>query len=118
MASAPDLRLPVAAQGRLRLDAPSGRRLDLEANGNALTLEVPTWTELRLLSPAGWAARSSALRKLAAVLEVSALTLTLASHGKPFLELGAGVRPNLLTRLARLGPARLSASVVRFYFRR
>ncbi len=102
----------------MRLDAPSGRTLDFVADGDALTLDVPTWAELDGLSPTSWTARSSAVQKLSAVLSTCALTLRLTTRGKVFLELGAKVRPNWFARLAGLGPVRLKSPVIGLFFRR
>ena len=116
--SAPDLSLPVEAQGHLRLDAPSGRTLELVADGDALTLEVPTWAELNDLSPSSWRVRLTMLRNLSAVLSTCALTLNLTTRDRVFLELGANVRPGWFARLARLGPVRLKGPVTGFFLRR
>ena len=116
--SAPDLSLPVEAQGHLRLDAPSGRTLDFLANGDTLTLDVPTRGELDGLSPSSWTARLRATRNLSTVLSAGALTLKLTTRGRVFLELGANVRPNWFARLARLGPVRLKRPFIGLLLRR
>lgn len=116
--SMPDLFLPIDAQGHLRFDAPSGRTLDFDADGDVLTLNVPTWVELTGLSPRPWSARVTAIRHLSGLLSTYALTLRLSTQGRVFLELGANVRPNWLARIAGLGRVRLSSPVIGLFFRR
>ncbi len=116
--SAPDLSLPVEAQGHLRLDAPSGRTLELVADGDTLTLEVPTWADLNGLSPSALRARLATARNLSAVLSTCALTLKLTTRDRVFLELGANVKPSWFSRLIRIGPVRFRSPLIGLFFRR
>ena len=115
---APELYLPIEAQGSLRLDAPSGRTVALTANRDTLTLEVPTWSELKGLSPRSWSARLMNLRRLSALLSTCALTLRMQTRGQTFLEIGANVRPNVFAKLAGLSSVRPTASLLRLLLRR
>lgn len=104
--------------GHLRLEAPSGRTLNLVAEGSVLRLDVPGWPELRALMPRTGAARSQMLRRVAGVLSASGLTLRLESRGRPFVTLGSGVRSNWLSRLLGIAPARTSFSAFALLLRR
>jgi hypothetical protein len=109
--------LPIDTDGHLRLEAPSGRILDLVAEGRVLRLEVPGRSELRALTPRAGAARSQLLHRVAGLLSAYDLTLRLESRGRPFFTLGAGVRPNWLSRLLGVAPARTRISALALLFR-
>ncbi|MEE4161509.1 MAG: hypothetical protein V2I25_03315 [Woeseiaceae bacterium] len=117
-APAPEAYRPIDAEGRLRLEAPSGRTLEVVAEGNALRLDVPTWSELSALVPRARGTRSRLLRVVGELLSSHGLTLRLESGGRTFFELGATVRPNWLARLFRLAPARLQLSAITLFLRR
>ncbi len=114
----PDPFLPIEAQGTLRLDAPTGRSLDLVADGTALQLELPGWAEARDLMPRSFKARATAVRSLALVLQNYGLTFSLQSAGTSLCMLGHGVRPTWLARLLGLAPAHIPLSAIRLLFRR
>ena len=116
--SVPDLHLPVEAQGHLRIDAPTGRTLDLVANGDTLTLDVPTWADLKGLSSSALRARLATVRNLSAVLSTCALTLKFTTRDRVFLELGANVKPSWFSRLTRIGPVRFKRAVFGLFLRR
>lgn len=114
----PDASLPVDAQGKLRIDAPTGRSLELTADGDILWLELPGWPEARALMRASLGARAQTLARLGKVLGRHGLMLSLESSGKPVFQLGHGVPPNWFARLLGLGPARVPLSAVALLFRR
>ena len=109
---------PLESLGHLRLEAPSGRTLDLVAEGSVLRLDVPGWPELRAFMPQKGTTRSQVLRRVARLLSASGLTLRLESRGRPFVTLGSGVRPNWLSRLLGITPARTSFFAFALLFRR
>ena len=117
-ASRPDRSLPIEAQGRLRLDAPTGRALDLIADGDTLTLEVRSFRDIKSLVPHSARRRRHSARTLAGVLETYGLTFRMTSLGKSVFEVGQKTRPNWLARLLGLGPARIPLSAIGLLFRR
>ena len=117
-APAPEACRLIDAEGRLRLEAPSGRRLEFVAEGSALRLDVPTWTELSALVPQTRGTRSRLLRRAGVLLSTHGLTLRVESGGRTCFELGAAIRPNWLSRLLRLAPGRLSLSAIALFLRR
>lgn len=117
MASKPDHFRPIDAHGALRLDAPSGRSLDLVANGETLRLELPGWGDARRLLPRSLIGRARAARFLADTLATHGLTLSLESAGQPVLRLGYDTPPSWLARVLRLGATDLSISAIRQIFR-
>ena len=114
----PENFLPIEAQGALRLDAPTGRSLDLVADGATLQLELPGWAEARNLMPRSFKARANTIRSLTQVLRRYGLTFSLQSAGAPVCTLGHGVRPTWFARLLGLAPAHIPLSAVRLLFRR
>ena len=118
MASRPEACLPVEVRGALRLDAPTGRSLELMADSNTLRLDLPGWPEARAMIPRSFGTRARTVRQLATVLTSYGLTLSLESAGKPVFRLGCNVRPSWLARLAGLAPARIPLSAIRMLFRR
>ena len=118
MAPRPDLFLPVEAQGSLRLDAPTGRSVDVRAEGGVVRVIFPGWPELRSMLPGSSKSRSRLVRRLSGLLRTYGMTISLESAEMPFLEIGYGTRPSLLARLLGLGDADLRYSAIRFFFRR
>ncbi len=114
----PDAALPVDAQGILRIDAPTGRSLELVASGDTLRLELPGWPEARAMLPRSVGARGRAVGRLSELLSGLDLMLILESAGKPVMQLGAGVRPSWLARLLGLAPARIPLAAVALFFSR
>ena len=114
----PDVSLPVEAQGKLRLDAPTGRSLEFVADGDTLRLDLPGWAELQTLIPRSSRARARAVRSLANVLDAYRLELSLEYAGKPFFRLGHNADSNWLARLLGLAPARISLSAIRLLVER
>ena len=113
----PKVLLPVEAQGMLRLDAPTGRPMDVVADGDTLRVDVPGWREIRALAPRSSRARARAIRLLAAILSSYGLTLSMESAGRPVIQLGCNVRPTILARLLGLAPARIPVSAISLLFR-
>ena len=109
---------PVEARGKLRLDAPTGRSLELVARGDSLRCEVPGLTELRALAPRSFTGRNRSVRSLARMLKSLGLTLSFESNGRTFFQVGRDVKPTLLARLLGLGPARVPISSVLLLFKR
>lgn len=116
-ASRPDIFLPVEAQGHLRLDAPSGRSLELVADGDTLRLDVERFRDVRSMIPRSARLRGQSTRTLAAVLSTYGLTLRVVSAGKTVFEIGRQARPSWLARLIGLAPARIPFSAIRFLLR-
>ena len=116
-ASRPDISLPVEAQGHLRLDAPSGRTLDLVADGDTLRLNVENFRDIRSMIPGSARLRGQSARMLGKALSTYGLTLRVVSAGKSVFEIGGEAKPNLLARLLGLAPARIPFSAIRFLFR-
>ena len=114
--SRPDIHLPVDARGELRLDAPTGRRLDIVADGDTVRVAIPGLREIVSLAPRTGRRRS--VRFLANALASCDLTLSMESAGKPVFQLGRNARPNWLARLLGLAPARIPLSAVVLLFRR
>ena len=114
----PETRLAVDAQGHLRLESPTGRTLDLVADGDSLHLEVSGWEDIRSLVPGARRARGRMIRVLANILATCGLTLSLESAGKPVGRVGHGVRPSWLARVLGLAPARIPLTAVALLFRR
>ncbi len=111
MARRPDIFLPLEANGQLRLDAPTGRSLDLVADGQTLRLDIPGLQELRTMSMP-FQSRARTVRVVAAVLASHGLTLVMESAGKSVLLVGSSVRPNWLARLLGLAPARIPLAAI------
>lgn len=118
MASRPDGYRPVEALGTLSLDSPSGRSLNLVANGDELRLEVPDLQEARAIMPRSFRCRRRALRFLAELFSTHGLIFTLESGGTPVFRFGHGVAPNWLARLLGLAPAHIRVSAAGLLFRR
>ena len=116
-ASRPDISLPVEAQGHLRLDAPSGRTLDLVADGDTLRLDVESFKDVRSMIPRSARLRGQSTRTLGTVLRTYGLTLKVVSAGKPVFEIGRKAEPNWLARLLGLAPARIPVSAIGLLFR-
>ncbi len=116
-ASRPDISLPVEAQGHLRLDAPSGRTLDLVADGDTLRLDVESFEDIRSMIPRSARLRGQSTRTLGAVLSTYGLTLNVVSAGKSVFEIGRQAEPNWLARLLGLAPARIPLSAIGLLFR-
>lgn len=114
----PDVSLPVEAQGTLRLDAPTGRSLELVADGTILRLDLPGWAELRTMIPRSFGARARAIRSLANLLDAFCLELSLEYAGKPFFGLGHNADSNWLARVLGLAPAHISLSAIRLFVKR
>ena len=110
--------MPVEAQGSLRLDAPTGRSLEIVADGDELRLDVPTWAELRAMMPRSFRERGRAVRRMADILRIYGLTLSLESAGKPFFQIGHGVSASWLSSMVGLAPARISLRAVALRFKR
>ena len=117
MASRPEARRPIDAQGMLRIDTPDGRSLSLAAGGETLRLEAPGRPELWALlrSPLG---RRECLRVLANMFATHGLTLSLESRGKPILRLGHNVAPSWLARILGFSPAYIPVSAIGVLVRR
>jgi hypothetical protein len=118
MASRPDGYRPVEALGTLRLDTPSGRSLNLVANGEGLRLEVPDLQEARAIMPRSFRGRRRALRFLAELFSTHGLIFSLESGGTPVFRFGHGVAPSWLARLLGLAPANIPFSAIGLLFRR
>lgn len=118
MAPRPEVFLPVEAHGILRLDAPTGQALDLEAAGDTLRIDLPGLREARAIMPLSLRESRRALRFLANMLSMAGLTLRVESAGKPVLRLGSVGKPSWLARLLGLGPTRIPFSAIRFYLGR
>lgn len=118
MASRPDPILPVELEGALCLEAPSGRALELLAEGAVLRVDVPGWSELRSALPGSSRVRRQSVRFLAKTLSTYGLTLSLESDGRPFFRLGHGVNGNWLARLIGLAPASVSPGAIRLFLKR
>jgi hypothetical protein len=114
----PDPRLPVDARGKLRIDAPTGRSLDLLADGDTLRLELPGWPEARAMMPRSLSGRARALERLGTVLSELGLVLSLESAGSPVLRLGHGISANWLGRLLGGPSANIPLSAIALVFRR
>ncbi len=114
----PDQILPIEAHGTLRLDAPTGRSIDLVADGSILQLELPGWAEARNLMPRSFKARAKAVRSVAQVLQTYGLTFSLQTAGASLCTLGHGVRPTWFARLLGLAPAHIPLSAIRLLLRR
>lgn len=110
--------MPVEAQGSLRLDAPTGRTLEVVADGDNLRLDVPTWSDLRAMMPRSLRARGRAVRMTADVLRTYGLTLSLETAGKPFFQIGHNVKAGWLAGLIGLAPARISLRALLLRFKR
>lgn len=118
MASKPDLSLPVHVEGALHLEAPTGRTLELRADGDMLHVDVPGWPELRAAMPGSSRARKQSLNFIAQSLAACGVTLSLESGGQTFCRLGHGVNGNWLARLLGLGPASVSIGAIRLFLKR
>lgn len=118
MASRPEGYRPVAAHGTLRLDTPSGRSLDLVANGVELRLALPDLQEARAIMPRSLRARRRALRFFASMLATHGLAFSLEARGKPLLRVGHRVTPSWLARVLGLAPAYIPLSAIGLLFRR
>lgn len=110
--------MPVDARGTLRIDAPTGRSLDLLADGDTLRLELPGWPEARAMMPRSFSGRARALERLGRLLNELGLVLSLESAGNPVLRLGHGVSANWLGRLFGGASANISLSAISLIFRR
>lgn len=113
-----DVLTPVDARGALRIDAPTGRSLDLVADGETLRLELPGWPEARALMSGSSGSRRHAAGRLGAALARYGLVLSLESAGRPVFQLGHGISPNWLARLLGYTRARIPVSAVGLLFRR
>jgi hypothetical protein len=116
MASRPEHFRPVDAHGTLRIDTPSGRSLNLVAEGETLRLELPGWADTRGVLPRSLRGRIQAARFVANLLSVHGLTLSLESAGRAVVRLGHNTRASWLARLLRLGPTSVSVPALRLLF--
>lgn len=117
MASRPENIRLIDAHGTLRLDTPSGRSLDLVADGDTVRLELPGWSDARSVLPGSIRARARSVRILADLLAMHGLTLILETAGQPALRLGHNTPPSWLARLLGLGATDLPVSTIRLLFR-
>ncbi len=115
---APRPERPVDAEGTLRFDAPSGKAINMIADGERLRVEMPSWEDARTVWPRSFRGRRRALHSAARVLELHGLVLSVESAGKSVLRLGHNTSPSWLARLLGLAPADIPFSAVRLLFRR
>lgn len=99
-------------RGELRFDAPSGRSVQLRADGRSLVLDVPGWPELRALAPRTLSSRRKAIVASARQLVPLGIALNVNLRGRRLCSFGAGVRPTLLSRALGLGPVNLRLSAL------
>ena len=118
MASRPEPFRPVDAHGSLRIDTPSGRSLNLVADGEMLRLELPGWGDARNILPRSLRGRIRAVRTVAGLLATHGLTLRLDSGGECVVRLGHNAAASWLARLVGLGPVNLPVSALPLLFRR
>ena len=102
----------------LRLDTPGGHALDLRAEGDALRINVPSWSEARAIIPGSFGERTRTLRLLADLFSGFGLTLSLESAGQSILRLGGNTKPSWVARLLRLGPTHVPLSALKYLLRR
>jgi hypothetical protein len=117
MAPRPESQRPVDVHGSLRVDTPSGRSLDLAADGHHLRVKLSGRQDARDLFRA-FPGRRRALGSLSEMFATHGLTLTLESAGRPVFRLGNSARPNWLARLLGLAPAQIPLSAIGLLFRR
>lgn len=117
MASRPERIRPLDAHGSLRIDTPSGRSLNLVAEGDTLRLELPGWGDARGALPRSLGGRIRAARLLADSLSTHGLTLSLESAGRSVVRFGRNASTSWLARLLGLGSTDLSLSALRHLFR-
>jgi hypothetical protein len=117
MAPRPEPLRPLDAHGSLRIDTPSGRSLNLVAQGEMLRLELPGWGDARRVFPVSLRGRIRAVRSIAGLLSAHGLTLSLESAGHLVARLGHNTSANWLARLLGLGPVNLPVSNIRRLFR-
>lgn len=116
MASRPER--PVAAEGTLRFDTPSGRSINMVADGESLRVEMPSLGDARTLWPRSYSDRKRAMHSIANVFAMHGLTISVESAGKSVLRLGHNASPSLLARVLGLAPAYIPFSAIRVLFRR
>lgn len=117
MASKPEALRPIDAHGSLRIDTPSGRSLNLVADGETLRLELPGWADARGALPRSLGGRIRAARLVADALSMHGLTLNLESAGRPVVRFGRDASTGWLARLLRLGATEVSLSSLRLLFK-
>lgn len=100
--SRPDPFLPVDARGDFRLVAPSGRTLNLVAQGDVLRLDAPAWDDIASATPSSFRSVRRFVRTASTALLSTGLRFELLIDGKPAFAVGTGVKPNLLSRLLGL----------------
>ena len=118
MASRPEDLRPVDVHGALRLDAPGGRSLDLQACGDELHLELRELREARAIMPRSFRSRGRAIGLFASVLRVHGLRFSLVSGGKLIMRFGHGEAPSWLARILGLAPAYVPLTAIGLLFRR
>jgi hypothetical protein len=117
MALKPENFCPLDAHGTLRVETPSGRSLDLVANGETLRLELPGLRDARSALPRSFTGRIRTVRLLAELLSTHGLTLSIESAARPLCRLGYNTKCSWLARMLRLGATDLSVSAIRRIFR-
>lgn len=104
--------MPIDVRGDICLDAPSGRRVTLRANGSELRLAVPGWAELGHLGPRSLLSQRRTLATALRSLRLLRLTLEVDVGGHRAFGLGPGVRTSLLARLLGLASADIRIATV------
>lgn len=110
--------IPVEATGSLQIDTPTGRRVDVVADGSRLHVDMVEWSELDHVGPRSLFARRRAVVRAASLLGALGLYLNVDVSKKQAVRLGADTRPSLVARLLRLGRVDLPFATVVALLRR
>ena len=113
-----ETRLPVEVRGGLCLDTPSGRTVQLRAEGRSLLLDVPGWPELNSMAPRSFRGRRNALAAAAKQLATLGVAVDINLRGSRLVSFGAGVKPTLLSRMFSLGSVNLPFTALSGAWRR
>lgn len=100
--------MPVDARGKLRLVAPTGRHLNLRAEGDVLRLDISGWDDLSGVTPTSFSSTRRFVRAASSTLLTTGLRFELSVDGKSAVAIGTDVRPSLISRLLGLGSARIA----------